>query len=89
MDWGHAMQVAAEKHLDAVNEAFSAYEEGRTPEVEDPSWGPYCGCETCVVREVLAGAWPVIEAMIEHEVKAALTTKGLNQLLDDVENGGS
>ncbi len=29
-------------------------------EDDSPAWGPYCGCDTCVVREVLYAAWPIV-----------------------------
>jgi hypothetical protein len=56
------MQQAAERHLLLCWEA--SYEEENAEvgtEVPSPAVGPFCGCETCVVREVLAGAWPKIE----------------------------
>lgn len=47
------------------NEWLTFYDEGepegQRPAGEDPSTAPYCGCETCVIREVLSAAWPVIE----------------------------
>ena len=62
MDVGVRAQEVAEAHLDAVNEAFFAEQEGDET-VESPAYGPYCGgCDTCTVREVLAAAWPVFEA---------------------------
>jgi len=62
-DPGVRAQRAAEAHLVACWEAFHAYdelgvEEGEGP--EDPSSAPFCGCETCVVREVLYAAWPIL-----------------------------
>lgn len=36
-------------------------EAGGDFEVNTPAVGPYCGCDTRTIREVLAGAWPVIE----------------------------
>lgn len=57
-DYGKEAQAAAEAHLDAVYEyAF----DNSDPDAEDPAYAPFCGCQTCVVREVLASAWPVIE----------------------------
>jgi hypothetical protein len=63
-DPGFAMQTAAERHLNAVWEAHYAQEEAEDEqeEIPSPAVGPFCGCETCIVREVIAGAWPVIEA---------------------------
>ena len=45
------IQRAAEEHLDACAEALFAMDEGK--EVDSPASAPYCGCETCVVRETL------------------------------------
>lgn len=67
IDHGVAMQQAAERHLEAVWAAFYADEEaedGAEP-VESPAVGPFCGCEVCLVRETLAGAWPEIERYFE------------------------
>lgn len=44
-------QTAAEAHIEACDEALFGEEDG--PGAESPSLGPYCGCVTCVVREVL------------------------------------
>ena len=69
-DWGYHAQKVAAAHLDACNEWQAYYEEGGKeggnppPRVPDPAIGPYCGCDTCIVRETLAAAWPVIEAAI-------------------------
>ena len=55
-----AVQQAAEKHLEgceaALAHAEGAWDEGGQPP-EDPSYAPYCGCTTCIVREVLTAAW--------------------------------
>lgn len=58
--WGAALddavQRAAEKHLDACYDALVMVEDGEE-EIDDPAYGPFCGCNTCVVREVLSAAW--------------------------------
>jgi hypothetical protein len=51
------MQRAAERHL-AACEAALWDENG----VESPAIGPYCGCDTCTVREVLHAGWEALEA---------------------------
>lgn len=68
INWGLRMQTAAEAHLAGVNEALLLEEEGQT-DVDNPAFAPYCGCDTCTVREVLAGAWPVIAELAEHAGK--------------------
>lgn len=60
-DVGYEAQQLAEAHLIACSEAmYDAYEDEEPP--ESPAFGPYCGCDTCIVREVLASAWPALEA---------------------------
>lgn len=54
-DYGLAAQRAAEERLEAAWAALDD-EEG---ECEDPELaGPFCGCTTCLVREVLDAAYP-------------------------------
>ena len=59
-DWPRLVQEAAERHLEACYEAEEAYELG-DDDVESPACAPFCGCITCVVREVLYAAWPIIQ----------------------------
>lgn len=65
-DPGYQAQRAAEAHLAACNEAFWAAEEMAAgadwEDIESPASAPYDACDTCVVREVLYAAWPIIEA---------------------------
>jgi hypothetical protein len=66
-DWGYEAQQAAEAHLAVCAEWMDYYEEGENaepPEGEDPSCAPYDGCDTCLVREVLHAAWPIIEKAV-------------------------
>lgn len=28
--------------------------------------GPFCGCDTCVVREVITSAWPYLYELAHH-----------------------
>lgn len=68
-DWGYQAQQAAEAHMDTLERWQEYYDEGE-PEDERPegdppeSAGPYCGCHTCVIRETLHAAWPVIEEAV-------------------------
>ena len=67
-DYGHLAQKAAEERLEAC-EVWLDYDPSEPePEVPNPACGPYCGCTTCMVREVLDAAWPIIE----HAVKVGL-----------------
>jgi hypothetical protein len=58
----------AEKHLEQCFEAldYSEREDAYEDEVEDPSYGPFCGCSTCVVREVLLSALPALVHQLRH-----------------------
>lgn len=62
-DFEVVLQRACENHLAACNEAL--FEEGEVKDIDDappsPAFGPFCGCDTCVVREILHVAWPMIE----------------------------
>lgn len=67
-------QRAAEEHLAACQEAMYATEGIDDPQdwPESPSIGPFCGCDTCVVRETLHAAWPhVIDAAKEAIAREA------------------
>lgn len=62
MSWEYEAQRVAEERIDKL----AAYEEEceclpveEWPE-HPPAIAPYCGCQTCVVREVLAAAWPIM-----------------------------
>jgi hypothetical protein len=58
-DWGAMAHKAAIEHLQACYEALD--EEAVRPDVEWPDTaGPFCGCDDCVVREVLHAAWPIV-----------------------------
>lgn len=72
-DPGYAAQQAAEAHLDACEEALWAEEELEDgAELPDsPACAPFCGCQTCVVREVLFAAWPVFTAATAALLRAA------------------
>ena len=64
----HQAQRAAEERLAACTEMLWHEEEGGDlydrdhPEWDDIS-APYCGCDTCIAREVLDAAWPFMSAL--------------------------
>lgn len=60
-DVGLLAQRAAEKHLLRVQEAQFAEEDGDANVAWPETAGPYCGCNTCIIREVLWVTWPIIE----------------------------
>lgn len=65
-DYGYEAQQAAEDHLNLCEE-WQQWEDGEEegeaePEKGNPAIGPYCGCTTCMIREILHVAWPIIDA---------------------------
>jgi hypothetical protein len=62
-DPGFVAHQAAERHMAKVWAAFYAEEDGEEGEelLESPAFGPFDGCDTCIIREILAAVWPVIE----------------------------
>lgn len=64
-------QQAAMEHLAACQDALFA-EEGEELDVAagTPAIAPYCGCDTCIVREVLHAAWPHMLELAREEVGA-------------------
>lgn len=66
-DFETRVQRKAEAHLAACNEALFE-EEGGEEEVSSPAFGPYDGCDTCVVREVLMSVWDDFQAEARREV---------------------
>ena len=83
-DYGLEAHQAADAHLTAVwNHFYGAMElemtAGGEPLGDDPAVGPFCGCQTCEVREVLAAAWPIIQ---EGVANGDLT-------LDDIKRAGA
>ena len=57
-DFEAQIQRKAEAHLIACFEAMDAWQESADFETEDsPEFAPFCGCTTCIVREVLMSVW--------------------------------
>jgi hypothetical protein len=57
-DLFYKAQQAAEEHWAACQEA--EFGEQDDAPAESPACAPYCGCDTCVVREILHAAWPYL-----------------------------
>jgi hypothetical protein len=53
-------QKAAEHRLMIAGE--SLYDDGPSDGLD----APYCGCDTCIVREVITAAWPHLYALAHH-----------------------
>jgi len=62
-DFAVRVQRKAEEHLSRCWEA-----EDEPTEVESPAYAPFCGCQTCIVREVLMVCW---DEMFEEARRAA------------------
>jgi hypothetical protein len=58
-EFGQVVQRKAEAHLAACFDAMDAFEEAPDAEQapESPAFGPFDGCQTCIVREVLSVCW--------------------------------
>jgi hypothetical protein len=75
-DHALAAQKAAERRLAICWEVMMASDggdEGDLDQIEgvDELAGVFCGCETCVVREVLDAAWPHLVRVLWHQTAAA------------------
>jgi hypothetical protein len=64
MDLDARLWEAAVAHVKACEEAAAAADEIDDPRdwPRSPANAPYDGCDTCIIRETLFGAWPVIAA---------------------------
>ena len=63
------VQRKAEDHLTACFEALELRETDADAEIEDPAYGPFCGCTTCLVREVLSVCWDEMLAEAKHQTE--------------------
>lgn len=63
VDYGRLAHEAAEEHLRAIQEAEDSG--GEYPEMA----GPWDGCETCAIREILFAIWPIVFEAATDEVK--------------------
>lgn len=62
---------AAAKQLDALAPYSDWADEEADPEKMPATAGPWCGCETCEIRETLAVAWPHALAQAADLLEAA------------------
>lgn len=75
-DFGLEAHQAAERRLDDLGEWNDHWEEHCGDECDCPDGpppepemaGPFCGCQTCVVREALDAAWPILLEAARLEV---------------------
>lgn len=81
-DVGTEIQRKAEEHLMKCQEQLFAEEEGIDPECEVETLAPYCGCETCIVREVLGVAWDsLVEVANSEKTEGEKDQEAVNQVL--------
>lgn len=90
-DYGVQAQRAAENHLQSCNEWMEYYDEGESggaerPAGDDPSFAPYDGCETCVIREALFAAYPVLQEGITADAQEEIERAHLLRIV--AENPG-
>jgi hypothetical protein len=69
------VQRACEQRLAAAQEVQWAQDNGEEVPAEAQLAGPFCGCDTCVIREVLDAARPYFAelAMVEMQLPATAT----------------
>lgn len=67
-DFALEAHQAALQHLAACQAAEEIEQAGGTPEDWPDTAGPYCGCDTCCVRETLFAAWPLLLEAARQEV---------------------
>jgi hypothetical protein len=81
-DVGTEIQRKAEEHLMKCQEQLFGEEEGTDTGVEVETFGPYCGCDTCIVREVLGVAWDsLVEAANSEKTEGEMDQEAINQVL--------
>lgn len=68
-DFGLEAQRAAEEHLSAC-EAWLWQAEEDIVFAPSPASAPFCGCDTCQVREILFVAWPILLQAAKEELAA-------------------
>ena len=61
-DYGHEAHMAAKARWEQLEDALCAEESGEVePEWPEDMLSHYCGCEDCVIRELLHAAWPFLK----------------------------
>jgi hypothetical protein len=67
------IQRKAEEHLQKCWEGLDDCGEGTEGYDRSPAFAPFCGCQTCIVREVLMSVWDDRLAMARKEVRGETT----------------
>lgn len=69
VSWEKRAHDAAEAHIAACEAhelACDGLDVAEWP--PSPASAPYCGCDTCIIRETLVAAWPVIFEAAKEEL---------------------
>lgn len=68
-----AAQRAAEERIELAHVSLEDIPEDLEDEIGATLAGPYCGCITCEVREILHAAYPHLKeiALLEHAAEQA------------------
>lgn len=68
IDYGLLAHQDAIAHLSGCWDALVELDDDPDATVTDPASGPFCGCDTCIVREVLYAAWPIMRSAAREEL---------------------
>lgn len=68
------VQRKAEAHLNACLEALDAQDAGHT--TTGPASAPFCGCNTCVVREILIVTYDLMLTEARREILQEIANTG-------------
>jgi hypothetical protein len=71
-DFEAKAQQAAEARLAYCQAQLYEDDLDDLPEPAEQPCGPFCGCDTCIVREVLDAAWPYLLELAREEVRRPL-----------------
>lgn len=71
----------AKDHLYRCAEVLWDEESGEDTEIESPAFAPFCGCDDCIVREVLMTAWTeLIAGAVSYIEENAKDQEAINQI---------
>lgn len=86
-------QDAAYERLQS-GELVLMYEDNQADEIGDEEYqaaaeqlaGPFCGCMTCVVREVISAAWPYLSVLAVEQFQQAMKDPEVRAHLERLTN---
>lgn len=91
LDLAHSAQEAAYERLEA-GELVLMYEDNQDDEIDAETYrkaaeslsAPFCGCMTCVVREVISAAWPYLAVLAVEQYNAAMSDPEIRRQLEEL-----